>query len=67
MNRKFVLHHLTEAHEALRQMLEEARQDTEWANAASTKMSSVVIITKKVSDHCGCRAACSENSNSHCD
>lgn len=33
MNRELVLHHLTEAHEALTQMLEEARKDPEWGIA----------------------------------
>jgi hypothetical protein len=30
VNRELVLHHLTEAHEALTRMLEEAREDPEW-------------------------------------
>ena len=30
MNRELVLHHLTEAHEALTRILEEAREDPEW-------------------------------------
>ncbi len=30
MNRELVLHNLTEAHQALSRMLEEARQDPEW-------------------------------------
>lgn len=30
MNRELVLHNLTEAHEALTRMLEEAREDPEW-------------------------------------
>ncbi len=30
MNREFVLHELSEAHEALRRMLEDARRDPEW-------------------------------------
>lgn len=32
MNRELVLHHLTEAHEALTRMLEEARADPEWGS-----------------------------------
>ena len=30
MNRELVLHHLAEAHEALGQLLKEARQDLDW-------------------------------------
>jgi hypothetical protein len=32
VNRELVLHHLAEAHEALSQMLKEARQDPEWGS-----------------------------------
>lgn len=30
MNRELVLHHLTEAHEALARILQEAHEDPEW-------------------------------------
>ena len=30
MNRELVLHHLTEAHQALGRMLQEAQQDVDW-------------------------------------